>query len=228
MKSNTKHTQVTTRVDKTELDAIQWALGDIAAQLGKSTNPRFRAAIQELGKIPTRIRNAVGLAEGSPKRPQVATLCGSTRFWRQFQEAGLQYTLEGYIVQSVGAAVASDDEHFGHLPEKERAAIKNRLDELHLRKIDLADLVVILNVDGYIGESTQRELNYAWGLEKPIKFLVDPEAIDIEKTATGWHVTPRYPVVEQADTEPRVPNGDEIYIHPADEVLVAAVEAASK
>lgn len=50
---------------------------------------------------------------------------------------------------------------------------KARLDELHLRKIDLADEVLILNVGGYIGESTRRELAYAQSLGKSVRFLED-------------------------------------------------------
>lgn len=106
--------------------------------------------------------------------PTIVCLCGSTRFWRTFQEASLQETLAGKIVLSVGAAVASDDEHFGHLPPEEQHKIKVRLDELHLRKIDLADEVLILNLGGYIGESTRRELVYAATHHKKLRWLVRP------------------------------------------------------
>ena len=53
------------------------------------------------------------------------------------------------------------------------------LDELHLRKIDLADEVLILNVDGYIGESTSRELAYAQKLEKRVRFLTDETEVKL-------------------------------------------------
>lgn len=102
--------------------------------------------------------------------PTIVCLCGSTRFWRTFQEASLQETLAGKIVLSIGAASGTDDEHFGNLPRDEYDRIKAMLDELHLRKIDLADEVLILNVDGYIGESTSRELAYATSLNKSIRF----------------------------------------------------------
>jgi hypothetical protein len=103
--------------------------------------------------------------------PPIVCLCGSTRFWKVFQEESLRLTLEGKIVLSVGAAVATDEEHFGHLSEEEKVRIKEDLDELHLRKIDLADEVLILNVDGYIGESTRRELEYARKKGKKVRFL---------------------------------------------------------
>lgn len=103
--------------------------------------------------------------------PTIVCLCGSTRFWKTFQTASLEETLAGKIVLSIGAASGTDDEHFGNLPQEEYDRIKEELDELHLRKIDLADEVLILNVNGYIGESTARELAYAQKEGKPISFL---------------------------------------------------------
>jgi peptidoglycan hydrolase-like protein with peptidoglycan-binding domain len=114
------------------------------------------------------------LAMSYYERPTIVCLCGSTRFWRVFQKAALKETLAGKIVLSIGAATGTDDDHFGNLPPEEYEAIKARLDELHLRKIDLADEVLILNVDGYIGESTGRELEYARTQNKRIRFWNDP------------------------------------------------------
>jgi hypothetical protein len=108
-----------------------------------------------------------------PQKPRIVCLCGSTRFWRTFQQASLQETLAGKIVLSIGAANASDDDHFSNLPQEEYIRIKAMLDELHLRKIDLADEVLILNVDGYIGESTRRELEYATKRGKLLRFWRD-------------------------------------------------------
>lgn len=108
--------------------------------------------------------------------PTIVCLCGSTRFWRAFQQAGLSETMAGKIVLSIGAASGTDDEHFGNLPRAEYDRIKTMLDQLHMRKIDLCDEVLILNVDGYIGESTARELAYARKLGKLIRFL-EPEKV---------------------------------------------------
>lgn len=105
--------------------------------------------------------------------PIVVCLCGSTRFWRTFQEASLRETLAGKIVLSIGAASGTDDEHFGNLPRDEYDRVKTMLDELHMRKIELADEVLILNVDNYIGESTARELTYAQLLGKSVRFWED-------------------------------------------------------
>lgn len=103
--------------------------------------------------------------------PTIVCLCGSTRFWRDFQQASLRETLAGKIVLSIGAANGTDDEHFGNLPRAEYDRVKQRLDELHKRKIDLADEVLILNVGGYIGESTRRELEYALEHRKTVRYL---------------------------------------------------------
>lgn len=109
-------------------------------------------------------------------RPTIVCLCGSTRFWREFQAASLRETLAGKIVLSIGAASGTDDEHFGNLPRDEYDRVKTMLDELHLRKIDLADEILVLNVDNYVGESTRREIDYAIKHGKRIRWLEDPGA----------------------------------------------------
>lgn len=107
-------------------------------------------------------------------RPTIVCLCGSTRFWREFQAASLRETMAGKIVLSIGAASGTDDEHFGNLAPEEYGRIKDQLDALHLRKIDLADEVLILNLGGYIGPSTRNELDYARVAGKAIRFLEEP------------------------------------------------------
>jgi len=98
-------------------------------------------------------------------RPAIICLCGSTRFSEAFREANLRETLAGKIVLSIGCDFKSDDA-LGLDDD-----VKARLDELHLRKIDLADEVLILNVNGYIGQSTARELSYAREQGKAVRFL---------------------------------------------------------
>ena len=105
------------------------------------------------------------------QKPKIVCLCGSTRFWREFQRASLRETLAGRIVLSIGAASGTDDEHFGNLSKEDYETVKEMLDELHKRKIDLADDVLVLNVGGYIGTSTQSEIDYAQKLGKPIRYL---------------------------------------------------------
>lgn len=99
----------------------------------------------------------------------IVCLCGSTRFSQAFHEANLRETLEGRIVLSIGCDFKSDTDLLlaGELTPED----KGRLDELHLHKIDLADEVLILNVGGYTGQSTRREIAYAQELGKPIRWL---------------------------------------------------------
>jgi hypothetical protein len=113
--------------------------------------------------------------------PVVVCLCGSTRFWRYFQAASLDETMAGRIVLSIGAASGTDDDHFGNLPEEEYDRVKANLDELHLRKIDMADEILVLNVDGYVGESTSNEIRYAHKAGKRIRWLFQPDTAVLKR-----------------------------------------------
>lgn len=115
-------------------------------------------------------------AWGKKATPTIVCLCGSTRFWRTFQKASLDETLAGKIVLSIGAASGTDDDHFGNLPREEYDRVKTMLDDLHMRKIDLADEVLILNVAGYVGESTRREWLYAESQGKQVRWM-EPDKI---------------------------------------------------
>ena len=106
-------------------------------------------------------------------RPTIVCLCGSTRFMDAFRRASLEETLGGKIVLSIGCDLRDSD--FETFTQEHLAEIKVELDELHLRKIDLADEVFILNVGGYIGKSTRIELNYAKEKGKRIRFLELPD-----------------------------------------------------
>ena len=111
-------------------------------------------------------------------RPKIVCLCGSTRFSEAFQAANLDETLKGNIVLTVGCDSKGDDQLFWDMLADDLAALKNRLDILHFRKIDLADEILILNVGGYIGESTGRELAYAKAMGKNIRFLEGGDAMN--------------------------------------------------
>ena len=104
-------------------------------------------------------------------RPTIVVLCGSTRFMQVFQETNLRETLAGRIVLSVGCDTKSDA--MLGLGDETKAM----LDELHLRKIDLADEVLVLNVNGYVGESTQREIDYAEQQGKRIRYLTEAQSL---------------------------------------------------
>ena len=94
----------------------------------------------------------------------IVTLCGSTKFKQTWIAENARLTQEGNIVLSVGL--------WGHhervFPDAETKA---RLDTLHLRKIDLCHWVWVLDVGGYIGESTWTEISYAEAHDKPVRYL---------------------------------------------------------
>ena len=99
---------------------------------------------------------------------KVITLCGSTKFKDEFLATQKRLTLEGNIVISVGL--------FGHSGDDEVWAegTKAMLDDMHKRKIDMADEIFVINVGGYIGESTKSEIEYAKEHEKIVRFLEEP------------------------------------------------------
>lgn len=101
---------------------------------------------------------------------KVITLCGSTKFKKEFIEIAEKLSLEGNAVLSVGL--------FGHADNKFGSVItpviKKMLDEAHKAKIEMSDEIFVINPCGYIGDSTKSEIDYAQKLGKPIKYLVDP------------------------------------------------------
>lgn len=104
-------------------------------------------------------------------RPQIVVLCGSTQFYDEFQAASYRLTMAGAIVLSVGFYPHASAEHGHGEGVGHDSAEKIALDELHKRKIDLADEVHVLNVGGYIGKSTRSEIAYAEATGKPITYL---------------------------------------------------------
>lgn len=103
-------------------------------------------------------------------RPAIVCLCGSTRFMEAFHAAGWALTLKGVIVLSVGVCIHGDEEG-AHGAEALGPDVVARVNELHLRKIDLADRVYVMNVGGYIGEDTRAEIEYATANGKPVDYL---------------------------------------------------------
>lgn len=100
---------------------------------------------------------------------KVITLCGSTRFKEAFLQEQKRLTLAGNIVLSVGL--------FGHSGDDEvwSEGTKAMLDDMHKRKIDMADEIFVINVGGYIGESTCSEIEYAISTGKAVHYLEETE-----------------------------------------------------
>jgi hypothetical protein len=103
-----------------------------------------------------------------PQRPKIVCLCGSCRFKAEFNQVEFDETAAGRIVLTTGRNTkdGTRDVDWSHL--------RPMRDELHKRKIDLADEVLVLNVGGYIGDSTRSEIEYAKAHGKPIRYLEPP------------------------------------------------------
>lgn len=108
----------------------------------------------------------------------IITLCGSTRFKSEFERINRILTLRGHIVLAPGV--------FGHVdaiplsPQE-----KQVLDELHLQKISMSQAIYVIDVDGYIGESTRSEIEYAKQYEKPVWYWTELHA-GIDKTSQEY------------------------------------------
>lgn len=98
---------------------------------------------------------------------KVITLCGSTKFKDEFLKVQKELTLQGHIVISVGLFGHADGDYQTVLTED----IKVMLDDMHKRKIDLADEIFVINKNGYIGSSTKSEIEYAIKMNKKVNYL---------------------------------------------------------
>ena len=106
------------------------------------------------------------------KNYKVITLCGSTRFKDEFLKVQKDLTLKGNIVISVGLfGHSGDPEVWENMDEGTLTKTKEMLDDMHKRKIDMADEIFVINVGGYIGESTKSEIEYAELHGKRVNYL---------------------------------------------------------
>ena len=100
------------------------------------------------------------------KKPRIVCLCGSTRFKKEYERIQWELTKRGVIVLSVGCYMHADK-------VKVTTEEKQKVDELHLHKIDLADEVIVVCPGTYIGESTNSEIQYARGKGKTVRYSLD-------------------------------------------------------
>ncbi len=124
--------------------------------------------------------------------PVVVCLCGSTRHYMTFKQAKYQEALDGKIVLSVGVFVNAgpDNTEYSDCTSEQKA----QLDELHLRQIDLADEVLVLNVDGYVGDGTHREVEYALEHGKVLRWWEEDKKPD-------WVDDTRFPALAHRASE---------------------------
>lgn len=109
------------------------------------------------------------------------TLCGSTRFKKEFQLAEAQLALRGYTVYSCAL--------WGHSNDPLSVEDKLILDAVHMAKIANSDAILVINPGGYIGESTKREIFFARAMGKEVKFL---ELDDTAKLLSSGNVRTEY------------------------------------
>lgn len=103
------------------------------------------------------------------KKAKVVCLCGSTRFTAEMMMFTWEYAKKGIVALGWLVRPIAEGEQTHHLAEKEGVA--ELFDEIHMRKIDLSDEIFVLNIGGYIGESTSREIAYAESQGKPVTYL---------------------------------------------------------
>lgn len=104
------------------------------------------------------------LLKSFKKKRKIVCLIGSTKFKEAFEKANKEESLKGNIILTVAM--------FGHLEGLDMDSDAKRIfDKIHLDKINLSDEVLVLNVNGYIGESTKKELEYAIKKSKKIRYL---------------------------------------------------------
>lgn len=98
------------------------------------------------------------------RKPPIVCLCGSTRFKEAFLKAQWDFSMQGVIILTTAG--------FSHADKIELTDDQKLvLDALHMRKIELADAVFVINEGGYIGESTAREIDHAVRTGKPVNYL---------------------------------------------------------
>ena len=112
----------------------------------------------------------------------IVTLCGSSRFKNEIMKMAHDLTLQGHIVLTPCV--------FHHADEEELSTEdKIRLDNLHKQKINLSDAIFVVNVNGYIGESTFGEIDWATRMNKQVYFLVEPPKPEEEEENATEEVT---------------------------------------
>lgn len=132
--------------------------------------------------------------------PKVIVLCGSSRFVDTM--AVMAWMLErdeGKITMGLHLVPGWYTDVEDHLAEAEGVA--DHMDELHLRKIDLADEIFVINLGGYIGESTAREIQHAKNRGIEIRYLEDETEYG-EKILSAIALHRRKPTPEPEPVEP--------------------------
>lgn len=118
-------------------------------------------------------------------KPQIITFCGSSRFVSLMAVMMWEFEKQGCICMGLHLLPYDYCEQKGYTPDEnghihhigEQEGIEDAMDTLHFKKIDMSDSIYVVNLDGYIGSSTAREIAYAKHLGKRIMYH---EPLDVE------------------------------------------------
>ena len=112
-------------------------------------------------------------------KPQIITLCGSSRFCAEIAILAWEFEKGGRIVLGLHLLPDTYCEQKGMIPDEdgnihhigEQEGVEEAMDALHFKKIEMSDSIYVVNVGGYIGKSTRREIEYAESIGKPVSYL---------------------------------------------------------
>ena len=109
--------------------------------------------------------------------PKIITIIGSTRYINEMSIIGWEFEKQGHIVLNPRLLPPTyernENDDGGHTAESE--GVKEIIDRTYLHKVAMADEIFVVNINGYIGESTCNELNHAIKLNKKIIYLEKPD-----------------------------------------------------
>jgi len=130
--------------ERDDRTVAQLQLQDALHVVSRERNALLRRKVEELEKTLNKKSDF----------PKIICLCGSTRFTSEMMVIQWELTKKGNVV------LLGDQE-----------GVKEIVDEVHKRKIDLCDEVFVININGYIGNSTRSEIDYAIKNKKPVRYL---------------------------------------------------------
>lgn len=128
------------------------------------------------------MRNPMNSWEKSDSRNNIITLCGSSKFKNEFLKIQKELSLKGYLVLSLGL--------FGHSGDDEAWGKKDLLDKVHKQKIDMSSAIFVIDVDGYVGESTKHEIEYTLSRGKTVYFYSHNDLEVIREITKGSFIGP--------------------------------------
>ena len=128
------------------------------------------------------MRNPMNSWEKSDSGDNIITLCGSSKFKNEFIEIQKKLSLKGYLVLSLGL--------FGHSGDKEAWDKKDLLDKVHKQKIDMSSSIFVIDVNGYVGNSTKKEIEYAKLKKKKIYYYSKNDLQSIFNLSNRFHIGP--------------------------------------